>query len=169
MRDAAFERLYAEYVKPLFRFFLYRIGDRTVAEDVVADTFERLFRARRRFNPRRGSESAWVYSVALNRLRDHLRRGESESRALSKAALEGEPWEVEGPSGAAERAIEAVETKETVLAAMGRLSNEEREAIALRYGADLTLDETARLIGEARTTVDGRIYRALRKLRSQLG
>ncbi len=46
MHDAAFERLYHAYATPLFKFFLYRIGDRTVAEDLTSDTFERVLRAR---------------------------------------------------------------------------------------------------------------------------
>ncbi len=167
MRDAAFERLYHEYATPLFKFFLYRIGDRTVAEDLVSDTFERVLRARRRFDPRRGSEAAWLYSVALNRLRDYVRRAEGEGRALEKAARQGEEPEG-GRSEAGESALRAVEARQTVFGALESLSAEEREAVALRYGADLTLAETARVIGERRTTVEGRIYRALRKMRTQL-
>jgi RNA polymerase sigma-70 factor, ECF subfamily len=48
------------------------------------------------------------------------------------------------------------------------LSEEEREAIALRFGAELTVPEIARLTGERLTTVEGRVYRALRKLRETL-
>ncbi|HEV2773460.1 MAG TPA: sigma-70 family RNA polymerase sigma factor [Thermoleophilaceae bacterium] len=167
MRDAAFERLYHEYATPLFKFFLYRIGDRTVAEDLVSDTFERVLRARWRFDPRRGSEAAWLYSVALNRLRDYVRRAEGEGRALEKAARQGEEPEG-GRSEAGESALRAVEARQTVFGALASLSDEEREAVALRYGADLTLAETARVIGERRTTVEGRIYRALRKMRAEL-
>ena len=167
MRDAAFERLYHEYATPLFKFFLYRIGDRTVAEDLVSDTFERVLRARGRFDPRRGSEAAWIYSVALNRLRDYARRAEAEGRALEKAAQGGQPLEG-GRSEAGESALRAVEAKQTVFGALEFLSDDEREAVALRYGADLTLAQTARAIGERRTTVEGRIYRALRKMRTHL-
>lgn len=167
MRDAAFERLYNEYATPLFKFFLYRIGDRTVAEDLASDTFERVLRARWRFDPRRGSEAAWIYSVALNRLRDYVRRAEGEGRALEKAAQRGEQVEG-GHSESGESALRAVEARQTVLGALESLSDEEREAVALRYGADLTLAETARVIGERRTTVEGRIYRALRKMRTHL-
>ena len=48
------------------------------------------------------------------------------------------------------------------------LSDEEREAIALRFGADLTVPEIAEVLGEPLTTVEGRVYRALRKLRERL-
>ncbi len=167
MRDAAFERLYHEYATPLFKFFLYRIGDRTVAEDLTSDTFERVLRARWRFDPRRGTEAAWIYSVALNRLRDYVRRAEGEGRALEKAAHQGEQLEG-GHSEAGEGALRAVEARQTVFGALESLSDEERVAVALRYGADLTLAETARVIGERRTTIEGRIYRALRKMRTHL-
>jgi DNA-directed RNA polymerase specialized sigma24 family protein len=48
------------------------------------------------------------------------------------------------------------------------LSSEEREVIALRYGADLTVPEISRLTREKLTTVEGRVYRALRKLRNEI-
>ena len=48
------------------------------------------------------------------------------------------------------------------------LSPEEREAIALRFGAELTVPEIAEALREPLTTVEGRVYRALRKLRGEL-
>src|SRR3954470_6331520 len=62
----AFERLYAEHAGPLLAFLTYRTGDAVLAEDLLADTFERVLRARRRFDPRRGSQKAWLYTIALN-------------------------------------------------------------------------------------------------------
>jgi RNA polymerase sigma-70 factor, ECF subfamily len=56
-----------------------------------------------------------------------------------------------------------------VMEAMEALSAEEREAVALRFGADLTVPEMAKVLDEPLTTVEGRVYRALRKLRSRLG
>ena len=52
--------------------------------------------------------------------------------------------------------------------ALVTLSSDEREAIALRFGADLSVPEMARVLGEPLTTVEGRVYRALRKLRERL-
>lgn|SRR5829696_1038938 len=169
MREAAFERLYAEHASAVFNFLVYRTGDRGVAEDLAADTFERVLRNRRPFDPRRGSERTWLYSIALNRLRDYLRRAEVEGRSLERAASDAKRL---GPSRGihgGEHALEAVETKQTVLEALAGLSAEEREAVALRYGADLTLSETARVLGLPRTTIEGRTYRALAKLRGELG
>src|SRR3954469_8127488 len=85
MRIDQFERLYEEHAQPLLAFLVYRTGNRGVAEDVLADTFERALRARRRFDPRKASEKTWLYSIAVNLLRDNARRQLVEQRALERA------------------------------------------------------------------------------------
>lgn len=160
VRDDVFERLYAEHAQGLFGFLAYRTGDRALAEDLVADTFERVYRSRRRFDPRKGSEKTWIYSIALNVLRDRARRRTTESRALEHVAGSG-PSPGDSPH-------EAVADRDQVRRALQALSPEERDAIALRFGADLTVPEIARMTREKLTTVEGRVYRALRKLRDEL-
>jgi RNA polymerase sigma-70 factor (ECF subfamily) len=158
MRDDEFERLYAAEAQGLFAFLAYRTGDRTLAEDLLADAFERALRARRRFNPARGSQKTWLYAIALNVLRDHVRRAAAERRAYARA----------GDPGGAPDQLAAVEQRDELARALATLSGEEREAIALRFGAELTMPELAELLGERLTTVEGRVYRALRKLRDEL-
>jgi RNA polymerase sigma-70 factor (ECF subfamily) len=158
MRDEDFERLYAAEAQGLFGFLAYRTGDRALAEDLLADAFERALRSRRRFDRRRGSEKAWLYAIALNLLRDHARRAAAAERALERA-------------GPAPDAVDPapVEERDAVQRALRVLSAEEREAIALRFGAELTVPEIAEVLKEPLTTVEGRVYRALRKLRGELG
>lgn len=157
MRDADFERLYAEHAEPLLRFLVYRTGDRALSEDLTAEAFERALRARRRFDPRKASRKTWLYTIALNCLRDHARRQAAEQRALHRV-----------PEPVGSDRLAAVDHRDLLQSALARLSEEEREAIALRFGADLTVPEIARLRGEKLTTVEGRVYRALRKLRDEL-
>jgi RNA polymerase sigma factor (sigma-70 family) len=161
VRDDDFERLYATHAEALLGFLVYRTGDRALAEDVVADTFERILRTRFRFDPRKSSEKTWVYTIAVNLLRDHARRDATESRALDRA--------VAPVGGGDHAAFDAVEERDELRRALDRLSPEEREAVAMRYGADLTLPEIAKVTGESRSTVHGRVYRALEKLRDGLG
>ena len=160
MRDQQFERLYAEHAQALFGFLSYRTGDRVMAEDLLADTFERALRARRRFDPRKASEKTWLYTIALNCLRDSARRRAAEGRALERMTSGAGP----GPSGD----MEEVSDRDLVSRGLAALSEEEREAIALRFGADLTVPEIAKLTKERLTTVEGRVYRALRKLRESI-
>ena len=87
-REAAdFDRLYAEHAEPLLSFLVLRTGNRALAEDVLADTFERVLRKRGTFDRRRGSEKGWLYTIALNLLRDHLRRQETERNALHRVDM----------------------------------------------------------------------------------
>ena len=155
MKDEEFERLYTEEAQGLFAFLAYRTGDRPLAEDLLADAFERALKGR--FNPRKGSAKTWLYSIALNLLRDHLRRAAAEGRAYER---------VEAP--AASDAFADFEARDELLRAMATLSPEEREAIALRFGAELTVPEIAGVLGLPLSTVEGRVYRALRKLRERL-
>ena len=157
MRDEDFERLYAAEAQGLFGFLVYRTGDRALAEDLLADTFERALRSRKRYDGRRGPAKAWLYAIALNLLRDHVRRQAAAERALERTGS----W-----SGAVDPA--PVEDRDAVQRALRVLSTEEREAIALRFGAELTVPEMAEALGEPLTTVEGRVYRALRKLRAEL-
>jgi RNA polymerase sigma-70 factor, ECF subfamily len=159
MRDDEFERLYAAEAPGLFAFLAYRTGDRALAEDVLADAFERALRARRGFDRRRGSQKTWLYAIALNVLRDQARRADAESRAYTRAVP---------PSSDAPDRLAAIEARDELARAMAKLSDDEREAIALRFGAEMTVPEVADLLGEKLTTVEGRVYRALRKLRDEL-
>jgi RNA polymerase sigma factor (sigma-70 family) len=159
MRDEDFERLFEEHAGPLLGFLVYRVGDRALAEDVLATAFERALRARRRFDRRKASEKTWLYAIALNCLKDEARRRSAEARALEGAAV----------ASAEPRAWTAdIEDRELLGAALGELAPEEREAVALRFGADMTVPEIARLLGVSLTTAEGRVYRALRKLRERL-
>jgi RNA polymerase sigma factor (sigma-70 family) len=154
--DAQFEALYAEQAAGLFSFLAYRTGDRALAEDLLADAFERALRGR--FNPRKGSAKTWLYAIALNVLRDHVRRSAAESRAYERV-----------DEGEARDPFAEVEVRDELMRGLARLSAEEREAISLRFGAALTVPEMAAVLGEPLTTIEGRVYRALRKLREALG
>ena len=160
MRD--FERCYAEHAQPLLRFLIYRTGDRVLAEDVVADTFERVLRSRARFDPRKSSEKTWIYSIALNLLRDHARHS-----AVAARAAERDRAPVTTHSAA--DALDQIQDRDLIRRGLAALAPEEREAIALRYGADLSMPEIAKVTHERLSTVEGRVYRALRKLRKELG
>jgi RNA polymerase sigma-70 factor, ECF subfamily len=151
-----FERMYVEHRERLFGFLVYRTGDRALAEDLLGDVFERAFRARARFDPRRGSETTWLYTIAVNRLRDHHRRAQVE-RAVLERVMAAETGSVEQPD-------DAIAERDRVMQALAVLSQRDREVIALRFGADLTAPQIARVTEQPLTTVEGRLFRALRRL-----
>lgn len=153
------ERLFAEHARPLYGFLAYRIGDPTVAEDLLGDTFERVVRSRRSFDARKGNEQTWIYTIALNCLRDHLRRSRLEGRALERLVPQETP-----DDDAADR----VHEHDALLRHLDLLDAREREVVALRYGADLPLEDIATVTGKRLSTVRGRLYRGLERLRAAL-
>lgn len=158
--EVDFERLFDQEAGPLLGFLTLRTGNRALAEDVLADAFERVLRKRDRFNPRRGTQKSWLYSIALNLLSDQIRRGQAEQRAVERV----EASSTQPPADQ----FREVDDRDLLERAMSELSADERDAVGLRFGADLTMPEIAELIGEPLSTVEGRIYRALRKLRDKL-
>lgn len=158
MRETDFERLYEDHAQDLLGFLVYRTGDRALAEDLVSDTFERVLRSRARFDPRKASRKTWVFSIALNLLRDHARRRGAEERALERV----------GAPGGVRDAEDAIDDRDLIARALETLTPAERDAISLRYGADLTMREIAKATGVRVSTVESRVYDALRKMRAQL-
>src|SRR3712207_522470 len=120
MRRDAFERLYAEHAEALLGFLLYRTADRPLAEDLLADTFERAIRARKRFDRRKASEKTWLYTIALNCLRDHSRRLAAEDRAVARSGV---------ALTTAPDPTEAVSDRDAVNRALEGLTDDERDAI----------------------------------------
>lgn len=150
----AFDRLYSEHAAGLLGFLTYQTGDRALAEDIVADTFERVLTSRSGWRGRSG-EKTWLYAIAMNRLRDLARRRGAESRAVERVAAM--PDEADDLATVGERDL--------LQRALQTLSQEERAVVALRFGADLSLREIADVLGERQSTVEGRLYRGLRRLR----
>jgi RNA polymerase sigma-70 factor (ECF subfamily) len=154
LSNEAFDRLYTKHAAGLLAFLTYQTGDRVLAEDLVADTFERVLTSRSGWRGQAG-EKTWLYAIAMNRLRDVARRKGAESRALERVAAEP----------VAGDAIGGVGDRDLLQRALQELPEQERAVVALRFGGDLALSEIADLLGERQTTVEGRLYRALRRLR----
>jgi RNA polymerase sigma-70 factor (ECF subfamily) len=97
----------------------------------------------------------------MNLLRDSARRRRTEERALEHVAVGAGP-DVDFPH-------DELDERDQLRRAMECLSPEERDVVALRFGGDLPVKDIASTIGESTTTTEGRLYRALRKLKQELG
>ena len=159
MDEARLAQLVREHGDALLGFLTYRTGDRHLAEDLLSDTFERAFKARRRYDPRKASERTWLTAIALNAWRDHVRRRGAETRAV----------EALSPPLVSDDFTTTLVERQTLMASLDALPPDEREALALVYGADLTAKQAAGVLGVKVTTVQGRVYRGLKRLRDELG
>ncbi len=158
MRDADFERLVRRHGQDVYAYLVYRTGDHWLAEELLQDTLERAYRARARFDRRKASEKTWLIAIALNRWRDVARKHAGEAAAMQALARD-----VPAPSG-----MDQVDERRALLDALRHIPSEEREVLALIYGADLTAKQAAAVLDLPVTTVQGRIYRGLARLRQGL-
>jgi len=153
-----FSRVYDEHVWRVYGFLAYRLGDRNTAEDLTQATFERALRAWSRFDPRRASESTWLLAIARNLMIDHHRRDRSH---LTEPIEEHLAPLVPGPEEQFTRSPE-------LAIALARLSERDREIIALRFGGDMSGPEIAQMLGLTLANVQQILSRSLRKLRGLL-
>jgi RNA polymerase sigma factor (sigma-70 family) len=147
--ERTFPRVYA-YVASLLR-------DRSAAEDVTAQAFERAYRKRRSYRPARGSMDAWLFGIARNAALDELRRRKR------RAALETDPEDTASPS--TEDQAELAARRETVRAALASLDGQERDLVALKFAGGLSNGEIARVLGTSESNVGTRLHRTITKLR----
>jgi RNA polymerase sigma-70 factor (ECF subfamily) len=152
-----FEDLYRNTFPRVYAYVASLLRDRSAAEDVTAQAFERAYRKRGGFSARRGSPEAWVFGIARNAALDELRK------LKRRATLESEPPDVwsPGPDEEAERAFR----REEVRAALATLDARDRDLVALKFAGGLSNGEIARVLGISETNVGSRLYRAVEKLR----
>ena len=156
--EAAFDALYRSSRDDVFAYVSGLLRDRSAAEDVTAQAFERAYRRRASFKPERGTHRAWLFGIARNAALDELRR---RSR---QAELVGEPEDTEA-AGAHEEAAEAALLRTTLRAALAKLSARERELVSLKFAGGLTNVEIARVLGVSESNAGTRLHRVLTKLR----
>ena len=161
----AFEDAYEAHVWDVYGFLAYRVDRRDDAEDLTQLTFERALRAWERFDERRAPVRAWLLAIARNALIDHVRRDRSGTiRSLD----DEESGELRGlPTTPGPEATHLGPEPE-LQAAIGRLTEREREIVALRFGGELKGPEIAAMLDLTLANVQQISSRALRKLRAEL-
>jgi len=153
-----FDALYRTSRDDVFAYVASLLRDRSAAEDVTAMAFERAFRRRRTFSPRRGSPRGWLFGIARNAALDELRRRKRV------APLVADPEDVSATL-AAEDGAELALRREVVRAGLERLEARDRELIALKFFAGLSNVELAGVLGVSESNAGTLLHRAVSKLR----
>ncbi|MCX6024675.1 MAG: sigma-70 family RNA polymerase sigma factor [Chloroflexi bacterium] len=154
----AFGDLYLVCLQRLYRYTFFRVGDRSLAEDLTESVFLRAWEARRGFHIGTSPFIGWLYRIAHNVVVDHYRTSrpgaELEDRLPSQENV-------------AER-MEELEQRRQLATALRSLDPTSQQVISLRFAAELDHAQVARLMGRSESAVRVIQYRALRKLRALL-
>ena len=159
-----YDQLVREHQGIAFRTAYVITGSAADAEEVVQDDFVKAYRARGRF--RSGAPfRPWLLAIVANEARNKRRSAGRRARLELHLAEER-------PSGGAapspEVALLAREERAELLAAIDRLGEEQRAAVACRYFLGLSEAETAAVLGCRPGTVKSRLSRALARLEEEL-
>jgi RNA polymerase sigma-70 factor (ECF subfamily) len=157
--------IYARYARPLYRFILRRVGEATVAEDLLQDVFVRMLAGLPQYEDRGYPIGAWLYRIAACRVTDWRRTsGRRATIQLHQAEeLAGEAC-LDGEATAADR-----EALQRVLGAtLTQLTAPQATVIRLRFLTDLSTIEVAARLGLTPQAVKALQHRGLAQLRRHL-
>ena len=154
---AGFATLYAAHNRELVRFAYLLTGDAGLAEDLVADVFAQVLR-------RWGSTTiddpqAYLRRAVVNRFNSGLRRRYLVRRVQHTA---------DGSDRGVVHADERLAERDAMFQALDRLPEGQRSVVVLRYYEDLSVTETAQVLGVSEGTVKSQTSRALERLESIL-
>jgi RNA polymerase sigma-70 factor, ECF subfamily len=161
----ALAELYDRYGRLVYSLIVRVVRDGALAEDLVQETFLRVWNRAQGFDAQRGALGPWLLAVARNRAIDYLRSASGRERN----ALDLE--EVDHPSlyTDMERDILASDKARVIRAALEKLAPNYREVIELAYFEGLTQTEMAERMGQPLGTVKTWVRTALKNLRQEFG
>jgi RNA polymerase sigma-70 factor, ECF subfamily len=158
--ERAFDALFERWAGRVLRFVERMVGEASVAEDLVQETFVRVWRARERYEPE-ARFSTWLFTIAGNAARNELRR---PARRAPHASLdeerEGASLELAAEGPGADVLVDARRTGQGLEAALAGLPERQREALWLRAVEGLSYAEVAGALATSEQAVKALIHRA---------
>ncbi len=162
--DHAWRALVEHWTPRLFAFLHSRCRDPELSEELVQDVFVKVAQRLVDYDER-GRFSSWIMLIAINRLRDEMRRRTRHARPVEHETLGALAGST--PSTAAD-APGKQESRRALDDALRSLSEAERELLHLRHAVGLSFSDISELLGEPRGTLLARHHRVLGKLRAFL-
>jgi RNA polymerase sigma-70 factor (ECF subfamily) len=161
----AFDLLFVRHGQKIFNLFLRQTGNAELARDLTQETWVRLVDARHRYQPSK-SFSSWLYTIAMNLLRDEIKRRKRHGLHKSLETINNTLQEPEAYS--TEQKITAAEQKTQIQRAVQSLPKEQREVVLLAKYQELPYAKVAEILGISETAAKQRAWRGLQTLRSKL-
>lgn len=153
------DAVYTDLLPRVYNFFLYRVENHALAEDLTATTLERAWRGRSRYSRDLSAFPTWVFGIARHVAADHFRHHDH--------TLPLEHAHEHAADMLLEDAFQQRHQVERLLHLLATLPERERELIALKYGADLSTREIAGVLRLTETNVSTLLHRIVGKLRAE--
>ena len=158
----AIEALYDDHVDRIYRFVLAKVGNQTDAEDITGEVFIRMVEALPRYQWRGVPFQAWLFQIASNQVISHYRRNSSRPSTPIENMDFADPQA--GPEGLVEHRL----TLADVQTALKKLPEAQRRVIEHRFLSDMSVRETAQVLGKSENNVKVLQHKALARLQKLL-
>ena len=154
-----FEDVYNRYYLQVYRYFIKRLGNKEVCEDLTSDVFYSCLKKYDTYDPSKAKMSTWIYAVANNKLKNYYRDRKNHISVDDTGNF------IDLPDGTdMDRAVYLTQMKEYLDAALDTLPDRERTIVRLKYFSDLNSDEIAAQVNTSAGNVRVILTRASKKL-----
>jgi RNA polymerase sigma-70 factor, ECF subfamily len=157
--------LYDRFGRLAYSVILAVVRDPAIAEDLLQETFLRIWNRAAGFDAERGALGPWLLTIARNRAIDHVR---SAGARNTKNTLELEEREHRSQEIGAELDLQNQDRAKIIRAALQKLSDNQRRVIELAYYEGLSQTEMSEKLGEPLGTIKTWVRGALKKLKEEL-
>jgi RNA polymerase sigma-70 factor (ECF subfamily) len=156
---AAYGELFELYFDTVFRFVLFRTGDRALAEDLTSETFVRALRRISSVSYQGRDIGAWFVTIARNLIFDHVKSSRYRLEQTTSEIVELSP----ATGGPEQQVLDGAITDE-LLRCVAKLNPDQQECINLRFLQGLSVAETAQIMERNEGAVKALQHRAVRRL-----
>jgi RNA polymerase sigma-70 factor (ECF subfamily) len=147
----------------VFRYVLFRVGDRSLAEDVTSETFMRALRRISTVSYQGRDVGAWFVTIARNLVLDHVKSSRHRLEVTTAEISDISTSAGRSDSGPEQQALTAA-TNTGLMRCVAKLNPDQRECVVLRFLQGLSVAETASVMGRNEGAVKALQHRAVRRL-----
>ena len=165
----AFKTLYQRYELPIFNFILRYTGIKDLAQDLLQETFTRIWYAAHSFNLDKGNFKGWLFTIALNITRSEMSKKRYSFQYLDVSDMSNKDQEYSySTSEQPDKNFEHEELKEKIQQALSTLPPFLREVVVLKHYQQLKFKEIAQITNTPEGTLKSRFFRAMELLKQEL-
>lgn len=153
----ALAQVHEQYYDSIYRYMSFRVNDLQTAEDLTSEVFVRFLHAIRQKNAPQNTIRGWLFGTASLILKEHYRKKKRAQLSDLNESLPGE-------TAVTTENLEALESKEALRLAMGNLTDDQQQVLALRFGYEMPIRDVAETMNKSEGSVKMLQMRAIAAL-----
>jgi RNA polymerase sigma factor (sigma-70 family) len=155
-----FAQYYEEFMPKIFSYIHFKVDSEQTTEDLTSVVFEKALSNFMKYSRDKAAFSTWIFAIARNTVIDYYRTESKRKHFDLEAAVN-----VASSESSPEEKFEKINEKECLLRCLSGLGEKDQDIIHLKFGAELSNREIARVLHLSESNVGVRLFRAVKKLK----